>query len=180
MAATLAAAKPATGLAVTVTDPLSGLSAIDCGIFSGVLAPDEFGNKNAMARRLGVMYIIFNRKIWRAYDPGWGSYSGTNPHTDHIHISLSYDGSTGRTSYWKGKPLGSACSTGALTTSAPPVETDPMRYVPVAPTRLATTDSGTGMLNGPCRLVKGSGQRVDVQLVVGIGRHEHVAGSWPS
>ena len=50
-----------------------------------------------MARRLGVMYIIFNRRIWRAYgDPGWGAYSGTNPHTDHIHISLSYDGSTGR------------------------------------------------------------------------------------
>jgi hypothetical protein len=133
-----------------------------------LLAADEYGNKHAMARRLGIMYIIFNRKIWRAYDPGWGSYSGTNPHTDHIHISLSYDGSTGRTSYWKGKPLGAPCSTASLTSAAPKVETDPMRYVPVAPTRLATTDSGTGMLNGPCRLVKGSGQRVDVQ-VAGAG-----------
>ncbi len=133
-----------------------------------LLAPDEFGNKHAMARRLGVMYIIFNRRIWRAYDPGWGTYSGVNPHTDHIHISLSYDGSTGRTSYWKGKPLGSACTTGALTMAAPPVETDPMRYVPVAPTRLASTEAGTGMLSGPCRLVNGSGRRVDVQ-VTGAG-----------
>jgi hypothetical protein len=133
-----------------------------------LLAPDEYGNKHAMARRLGVMYIIFNRRIWRAYDPGWGSYSGINPHTDHIHISLSYDGSTGRTSFWKGKPLGSPCSTAALTTSAPKVETDPMRYVPVAPTRLASTESGTGMLSGPCRLTNGSGRRVDVQ-VAGAG-----------
>lgn len=133
-----------------------------------LLATDEYGNKHAMARRLGVMYIIFNRRIWRAYDPGWGSYSGTNPHTDHIHISLSYDGSTGRTSYWKGKPLGAPCSTGSLTSSAPKVETDPMPYVPVPPTRLSSTDTGTGMLSGPCRLVNGPGRRVDVQ-VAGAG-----------
>lgn len=133
-----------------------------------LLATDEYGNKHAMARRLGIMYIIFNRRIWRAYDPGWGSYSGTNPHTDHIHISLSYDGSTGRTSYWKRKPLGTSCSAGSLSSSAPKVETDPMRYVPVPPTRLASTDSGTGMLNGPCRLINGSGRRVDVQ-VTGAG-----------
>ncbi len=76
---------------------------------SWLLATDANGNKNAMARRLGIMYIIFNKRIWRAYgDPGWGSYSGTNPHTDHIHISLSYDGSTGRTSFWNGKPLADA------------------------------------------------------------------------
>ncbi|MEO8106354.1 MAG: hypothetical protein ABI720_03465 [Actinomycetes bacterium] len=128
-----------------------------------LLAPDDDGNKHAMARRLGIMYIIFNRRIWRSYSPGWGSYSGLNPHTDHIHISLSYDGSTGRTSYWNGAPLGAPCSTGSLTSSAPKVETDPMRYVPVAPTRLASTDSGTGMLKGPCRLTHGSGRRVDVQ-----------------
>jgi hypothetical protein len=133
-----------------------------------LLATDEHGNRHAMARRLGVMYIIFNRKIWRSYDPGWGTYSGTNPHTDHIHISLSYDGSTGRTSYWNGKPLGTPCATGALTSAAPRVETDPMRYVPVGPTRLASTESGTGMLSGPCRLFNGSGRRVDVQ-VAGAG-----------
>jgi hypothetical protein len=133
-----------------------------------LLATDGDGNRHAMARRLGVMYIIFNRKIWRSYDPGWESYSGTNPHTDHIHISLSYDGSTGRTSFWTNKSLKGACSNGSLTTSAPRVETDPMRYVPVAPTRLASTESGAGMLSGPCRLMNGSGRRVDVQ-VTGTG-----------
>lgn len=136
---------------------------------SWLLATDQYGNKNAMARRLGIMYMIFNKRIWRAYgDPGWGPYSGTNPHTDHIHISLGYDGSTGRTSFWTGKPLGGPCVNGSLTTTAPRVQTDPMRYVPVAPTRLASTESGAGMLNGPCRLFHDSGRRVDVQ-VAGTG-----------
>ena len=133
-----------------------------------LLATDEHGNRNAMARRLGVMYIIHNRQIWRSYDPGWGPYNGTNPHTDHIHISLSYDGSTGRTSFWTGKPLGSPCTNGSLVTSAPRVETGPMRYVPVSPTRVALTDNGAGMLAGPCRLFNGSGRRLDV-LVAGAG-----------
>jgi hypothetical protein len=135
---------------------------------SWLLATDAKGNRDAMARRLGIMYIIYNHQIWRAYDGGhWGDYSGTNPHTDHIHISLGFDGSTGRTSFWTGKPLAPACVSDPLTSSAPRVETDPMRYVPVAPTRLASTESGAG-LGGPCRLMAGSGRRVDVQ-VAGAG-----------
>ena len=134
-----------------------------------LLATDKYGNKDAMARRLGIMYIIFNRQIWRAYDGGhWGPYNGTNPHTDHIHISLAFDGSTGRTSFWTGTPLAPSCSNGSLTTSVPKVQTDPMGYVPVTPTRLASTESGAGMLGGPCRLFHGSGRRVDVQ-VTGTG-----------
>lgn len=134
-----------------------------------LLATDKRGNTDAMARRLGVMYIIHDRRIWRAYDGGhWGPYNGTNPHTDHIHISLGYDGSTGRTSFWTGTPLAPSCSNGSLTTSAPKVQTDPMRFVPVTPTRVASTDSGAGLLGGACRLFHGSGHRVDVQ-VTGTG-----------
>lgn len=129
-----------------------------------MLATDGRGNRHAIARRLGVMYIIYNRQIWRSYEPGWGPYSGVNPHTDHIHISLSYDGSTGRTSFWGNKPLQTSCANGSLTTNAPRVENDPMRYVPVAPTRLASTESGAGLLSGSCRLFHGSGRRVDVQV----------------
>jgi hypothetical protein len=134
---------------------------------SWLLATDKHGNKHAMARRLGVMYIIFNKRMWRAYDPGWSAYSGTNPHTDHIHISLSYDGSSGRTSYWTGKALAGPCSTAALTANAPRVVTDPMRYVPVTATRVASTESGTGMVNGTCRLFASSSyssRRVDVPV----------------
>jgi hypothetical protein len=68
-----------------------------------LLATDQYGNKHAMARRLGVMYIIWNHHIWRSYqaDRGWQPYSGTpNPHTDHIHLSFSWDGALRRTTWW--------------------------------------------------------------------------------
>ncbi|HVQ18039.1 MAG TPA: hypothetical protein VMT27_03265, partial [Actinomycetes bacterium] len=122
-----------------------------------LLSPDKYGNKHAMARRLGIMYIIFNRRIWRAYpDRGWGPYSGTNPHTDHVHFSLSYDGSTGRTSFWTGKALAGPCSTAYLAPGAPRVVTDPMRYVPVHAKRLVSTRSGFGTLDDQCRLFASS------------------------
>jgi len=67
-----------------------------------LLATDEHGNPAAMARRLGVMYMIWNRQIWKAYgaDQGWQPYAGVSPHTDHIHFSLSRDGGNARTSWY--------------------------------------------------------------------------------
>ena len=39
---------------------------------------------HANARRLGIMYMIWNRRIWSSYkaSSGWRKYSGSNPHTD--------------------------------------------------------------------------------------------------
>ncbi|MCB1005084.1 MAG: VCBS repeat-containing protein [Acidimicrobiales bacterium] len=67
-----------------------------------LLATDGAGNRYAMARRLGVMYIIWNRQMFRMYDTdrGWAPYSGASPHTDHVHFSLTRDGGAGRVSYW--------------------------------------------------------------------------------
>jgi hypothetical protein len=77
-----------------------------------LLAKDKAGNPYANARRLGVMYIIWNNKMWRAYNPsaGWREYkscstrparsSDTTCHRDHIHISLSWEGAMARTSFW--------------------------------------------------------------------------------
>ncbi|MDO5628773.1 MAG: peptidoglycan-binding domain-containing protein [Mobilicoccus sp.] len=64
-------------------------------------------DQGAMARRLGVQYVIWNRQMWRAYAPerGWVAYTGASPHTDHIHVSLTWDGAMGRTSYWTGRPV---------------------------------------------------------------------------
>ena len=71
---------------------------------SWLTAPDEHGNTAAMARRLGIMYMIWDRKIWKSYqaDRGWQPYAGASPHTDHVHVSLSWAGAYGRTSYWTG------------------------------------------------------------------------------
>lgn len=72
--------------------------------FTWLLATDGHGNSYALARRLGVMYMIYNRHIWSAYnaDAGWRPYTGANPHTDHVHISLSWPGADKHTSYWAG------------------------------------------------------------------------------
>ena len=83
-------------------------------------APDAQGRPGAMARRFGIMYIIWNHKMWRAYDParGWAPYTGPVPHTDHIHFSFSWDGAYGRTSWWTGKAL-TTVSPGPASTPKP-------------------------------------------------------------
>ena len=55
-------------------------------LLNWLLATDQYGNKHALARRLGIVYLIWNHKIWRAYDPsaGWQPYSGAEPaHRPH-------------------------------------------------------------------------------------------------
>lgn len=78
-----------------------------------LLATDGAGNRYAMARRLGVMYIIWNRQMFRLYRPesGWTAYSGPSPHTDHVHISLTRAGGAGSTSFWRGNYPGPGAGT---------------------------------------------------------------------
>lgn len=54
------------------------------------------------ARRLGIMYVIYNKKIWSIYDvrAGWRKSSG---HTDHVHVSFSWAGARGNASFWTGQ-----------------------------------------------------------------------------
>ncbi len=80
-----------------------------------LFATDSQGNAFAEARRLGIMYLIWNNRIWGAYRPtdGWRPYSScashpesswdTACHRDHVHISLTWEGGMGRTSYWTGR-----------------------------------------------------------------------------
>jgi peptidoglycan hydrolase-like protein with peptidoglycan-binding domain len=77
-----------------------------------LLASDAAGHPYANARRLGIMYIIWNNQIWGSYraGDGWRPYStcaahpearsDTTCHRDHIHFSLSWAGAQGRTSFW--------------------------------------------------------------------------------
>lgn len=80
-----------------------------------LLATDRAGNRYANARRLGVMYLIWDEKILSLHsaDRGWRPYrdcasrpersSDSVCHRDHIHISLSWAGARARTSYWTKK-----------------------------------------------------------------------------
>jgi hypothetical protein len=76
-------------------------------------------NNGEVAYRLGVMYVIWNQRIWSLYyqELGWrkmpnrGSYTAN--HKNHVHISLSWDGAMKQTSWWTGvpvaQPLNSRC-----------------------------------------------------------------------
>jgi hypothetical protein len=80
----------------------SAENAIANDILNWLLATDQYGNSHANARRLGVMYIIWNRQIWGSYSAssGWRPYSGDSPHTNHIHFSFSWAGARKETTWW--------------------------------------------------------------------------------
>jgi len=78
------------------------------GFLEWLLCRDDLGNEHANARRAGVMYLIHDRRIWRAYDkPGqprgsWYPYQGPDPHTTHIHLSFGRAGANAETSLYDG------------------------------------------------------------------------------
>lgn len=38
-----------------------------------------------------IKYIISNRRIYNpSISPAWRTYNGSSPHTDHVHVSISY------------------------------------------------------------------------------------------
>lgn len=71
-----------------------------------LLATSAEGEPHALARRAGVMFLIFNRRMWRAYPHAgapagsWAPYGGASPHTDHVHVSFSRAGAAGATSLY--------------------------------------------------------------------------------
>ncbi|TQS41223.1 peptidoglycan-binding domain-containing protein [Cryptosporangium phraense] len=81
-------------------------------VLNWLFATDAAGNKYANARRLGVMYIIWNGQIWGSYNQTWKPYMtcashpeasmDTTCHRDHVHFSLSWAGAMKRTSFWTG------------------------------------------------------------------------------
>ena len=88
---------------VSTSNPNQVLQVAD--LMTWLLAPDQHGNQAAMARRLGIMYVIWDGKVWKSYQAGrgWQPYTGASPHTDHVHFSLSWAGAYGMTSYWTGR-----------------------------------------------------------------------------
>ncbi|MGH8968775.1 MAG: peptidoglycan-binding protein [Actinomycetes bacterium] len=70
-----------------------------------LMAKGPRGMRGYNARRLGVMYVIYNGRIWGAYraSEGWRKYSGSESHGNHIHISLAWNGAMKRTSWWTGR-----------------------------------------------------------------------------
>jgi hypothetical protein len=105
---------------VVYTNPKQRAQAAD--FVHWLFATDAYGNKFAEARRLGIMYVIWNHKIWGSYNAnsGWRPYTGADPHTGHMHISLSWAGAQKKTSYWTGAVSPVLRAPGAPATPARP------------------------------------------------------------
>jgi hypothetical protein len=82
-------------------------------LIDALLAPDASGRPRALARRMGVQEIIYDCKIWTAYDGdrGMRRYSGCRPgasatiaHRDHLHIGLNWRGARAQSSFWQLAP----------------------------------------------------------------------------
>ena len=92
----------------TVRDPVQAAQA--AAVIKFLLATDRYGNQFANARRMGIMYIIWNNKMWGSWSGAWADYHGcaktpspsldSTCHRNHMHISLSWNGAKGRTSFW--------------------------------------------------------------------------------
>lgn len=80
-----------------------------------VRASDKAGNTDARARRMGLMYVIWNDHMYAAWN-GFAKAdylsssctskkkcSTTLRHRDHLHLSLSRAGGKGRTSWYDGR-----------------------------------------------------------------------------
>jgi hypothetical protein len=78
-------------------------------------ATDAKGNTHSLARRMGIMYIIWNDHMWSSYSQfqrreylsssckDLKHCSRTLRHRDHMHISLSRRGGKGLTGWYAGR-----------------------------------------------------------------------------
>lgn len=76
------------------------------------LSADARGNADAKARRMGIMYIVWDDQMYASYDgfeprpylssscPTRRQCSATLRHRDHLHLSLGRPGARGRTSWY--------------------------------------------------------------------------------
>jgi Putative peptidoglycan binding domain len=64
-------------------------------------------NHGYQARRWGILYIIYNQRIWGQYSPRWRGMASrgnwTDNHKDHIHFTFTWNGALKQSAYWTGK-----------------------------------------------------------------------------
>lgn len=127
-----------------------------------LLAPGADGTKYAMATRLGVMYVAWNDRIWTSYDSkGWRELRGcfstpdkghdTWCHRDHIHISLDWNGASGKSSFWDGTPLDAPYCPKASSSASTATTSTGLDLTPVDPVRVLDTRNKIGITQR-CRL----------------------------
>lgn len=153
-----------------------------------LLATDANGNPFAMARRLGVMYIGWGDEIWESYRGRWSELKGcystqqssfdTYCHRDHIHISFSWDGAAGQTSFWGGSPTPAPFCTASRTPATTPADPGSgLDFVPIAAQRVLDTRSGVGNGGRPCRLAARSSGGAGTPIVIDVSQRKGSPGN---
>jgi hypothetical protein len=142
------------------------------GFIRWAAAKDASGTRAVNARRLGIMYMVWDNRIWRAYQPelGWSPYnnclapsmkSGSNDttcHRNHLHISLTWDGAAGMTSFYSLKAVTLPYCRTDWGASAPRSATPDKSVIFPKPVPAIDTRNGTGVTidwegtAGECRL----------------------------
>jgi hypothetical protein len=58
------------------------------------------------AKRFGIMYMIYDQRIWGQYNQRWRLMSNrgsvTDNHKDHVHFTFTWNGALQRSAYWTG------------------------------------------------------------------------------
>ena len=90
--------------------------ALAAALLDELFAPDDTGQPHALARRMGIMYIIWDDTMYASYDgfvakrylsSGCRTRRTCSPtlrHRDHMHISLTRQGAKGTTSWYVAQP----------------------------------------------------------------------------
>ena len=126
--------------------------------FAKIFATDAESNPDALARRMGIMYLIWNDHIYSSY---YGfkardykgckvlsSCSDTLRHRNHVHISLSRAGGNGLTSWYTGGTAVPPTGTTSGTTTGTTTGTSTGTTTPVvAPSVPLVPKTSTGILD---------------------------------
>lgn len=162
--------------AVDAADPAQHALADD--LLQRLFATDRHGNENALARRMGIMYVIFDDTIYRAYDrqapfspqpyvnagcTTARTCSKTLRHRDHVHFSLSWAGASAQTSFYRDRGVASVPVYYPGTRRLDPVSTAEVRVDVPATGETVTT---------PFRTTRGATYRI-----VADGLYRYGAGS---
>ena len=90
--------------------------ALAAALLDELFAPDDTGQPHALARRMGIMFIIWDDTMYASYDgfvakrylsSGCRTRRTCSPtlrHRDHMHISLTRQGAKGTTSWYVAQP----------------------------------------------------------------------------
>lgn len=141
-----------------------------------IFATDARGNTHALARRMGIMYVIWDDYIYSSYRnfekrlytscKPLSDCSKTTRHRDHVHVSLSRAGAAAQTSFYRARNV----------PSVPVLYPDTLQLDPVSTAEVALDVPATGStVTTDFKLTRGVTYRITASGLVRSGAGARVA-----